>query len=144
MAAVPPADVVAGALAAPPVPPVGVVFGAPAAPPEPPAGVVASAPAAPVVPALGVPAVAPATPVVPALGVPAVASAVPVVPAAAMVLGLLLPQPWARSSCDKSATVPMYVADRIVIEALAFFLGVSLAFPLVGARSSHSFSQTSP
>jgi hypothetical protein len=89
----------------------------------PPVGVVSGAPAAAVVPALGVPAMAPAAPVVPPLGVPPVVLAVPVVPAAAIVLGWLLPQPCAKNSCDKSATVPMYVADRIVIEALAFSWG---------------------
>jgi hypothetical protein len=47
-----------------------------------------------------------------------------VVPPAPVVLGLLLPQPSRRSICDKSATVPMYVAVRVVIEALAFFFAV--------------------
>jgi hypothetical protein len=82
------------------------------------------------VPAVGVPAIVPAAAVVPAAGVPAAAPAVPLVPAAPIVLGLLLPQPWARSSCDQSATVPIHVAERIVIEALAFFLGLPLRFAL--------------
>jgi len=38
--------------------------------------------------------------------------------------GIVTPQPSRRSICDKSATVPMYVAVRVVIEALAFFFAV--------------------
>jgi hypothetical protein len=72
-------------------------------------------------PASIVPPIAGATP--PVLIAPPV-GVMSVVPPAPVVLGLLLPQPSRRNICDKSATVPMYVAVRVVIEALAFFFAV--------------------
>jgi hypothetical protein len=74
-------------------------------------------------PLLMIPPVAGASVAPPVLIAPPV-GVMSVVPPAPVVLGLLLPQPSRRSICDKSATVPMYVAVRVVIEALAFFFAV--------------------
>jgi hypothetical protein len=43
-------------------------------------------------------------------------------PAPPVVAGELLPQPGARTSCDRSTTVPKYVTVRIVIESSLGFL----------------------
>jgi len=117
MAAVPPAGVVFGALAAPPVPPAGVVFGAPAAPVVPALGVPATAPAAPVVPPAGVPAAAPARAARPSGGDGARVVATAAVGKEQFVTGAPLFQ----------CTLQTVLSSKPSL----FFLGVSLAFDLL-------------